>query len=309
MLSRILVFIFNLPVIKQLIALLDRLSFPGFPEVSLLEVARQFRTSLTSSRISMRAAAVSFNFFMAIFPSIIFLFTLIAYLPIDDFQFKLLSALQSVLPETSYLAVRNTILDIISHQRGGLLSAGVFIAMFYSTNGVKSIIDSFNASSITEDKRPGWKVLLVSLSLTLILIVLLVLAISLMLFTNLALDWLIQKNLITYGFSYVLIVIGKWLFFYALLFFTVAFLYYLGPPHENRVQFFSIGAIATSLCMLILIVGFGFFVSRFGAYNTIYGSVGALIVVLVLVNLISHLLLAGYEFNVGVKHLSKQSAN
>jgi len=309
MLSRILVFIFNLPVIKQLIALLDRLSFPGFPEVSLLEVARQFRTSLTSSRISMRAAAVSFNFFMAIFPSIIFLFTLIAYLPIDDFQFKLLSALQSVLPETSYLAVRNTILDIISQQRGGLLSAGVLIAMFYSTNGVKSIIDSFNASSITEDKRPVWKVLLVSLSLTLILIVLLVLAISLMLFTNLALDWLIQKNLITYGFSYVLIVLGKWLFFYALLFFTVAFLYYLGPPHENRVQFFSIGAIATSLCMLILIVGFGFFVSRFGTYNTIYGSVGALIVVLVLVNLISHLLLAGYEFNVGVKHLSKQSAN
>ncbi len=143
MIARILQFIFKLPIIAQFIALLDRVSFPGFPEVSLLEVARQFKLSLTSSRLSMRAAAVSFNFFMAIFPSVIFIFTLTAYLPISNFEFKLLNALQQVLPPASYMAVKNTILDIISQQRGGLLSFGVLFALFYAVSGVKSIIDSF----------------------------------------------------------------------------------------------------------------------------------------------------------------------
>jgi membrane protein len=306
MLAKILQFIFKLPIIAQLIDLLDRLSFPGFPELSLLEVAKQFKTSLTSSRISMRAAAVSFNFFMAIFPSIIFLFSLIAYLPISDFEFKLLNALQQVLPPASYLAVKNTILDIISQQRDGLLSFGVLFALFYAVTGVQSIIASFNASDVTDDNRPAWKILLVSLSLTIILITLLVLAISLMIFTNLALDFLISKELISYGINYVLIVVGKWITFYLLILFSVSFLYFLGPPQNRRSKFLSIGSVATSLLMMLLIVGFAFFVKNFGTYNTIYGSVGALIAVLVLINLNASLLLAGYEFNVGIKHLASR---
>ncbi len=306
MIARILQFIFKLPIIAQFIALLDRVSFPGFPEVSLLEVARQFKLSLTSSRLSMRAAAVSFNFFMAIFPSVIFIFTLTAYLPISNFEFKLLNALQQVLPPASYMAVKNTILDIISQQRGGLLSFGVLFALFYAVSGVKSIIDSFNASDVTDDNRPSWKILLVSLSLTMILITLLVTAISLMIFTNLALDFLISKKLISYGINYALIVTGKWLIFYTLILFSVSFLYYLGPPQNSRTKFLSIGSVATSLLMMLLILGFAFFVKNFGTYNTIYGSVGALIAVLVLINLNALLLLAGYEFNVGVKHLARQ---
>lgn len=269
-----------------------------------MDVFRRFRDSLSSSRISMRAAAVSFNFFMAIFPSVIFMFTLTAYLPIEDFDVKLLDALQQVLPPASYMAVKNTILDIISQQRGGLLSVGVLIALFYSINGVKSVIDSFNSSSIVQDTRPVFKIYLVSLALTLFIIILLVLAIALMIFTNVALDFLIDKGIITYGINYALIVAGKWIIFYSLILFSVAFLYYLGPPRHTRMRFLSLGALATSFLMLLLIVGVGFFVKNFGTYNTVYGSVGALIALLALINLSSMLLLAGYEFNLSVKGLA-----
>lgn len=305
MLAKILAFLVKLPIINQIIELLDRLSFPGFPEVSLLQVAKQFKISLTSSRISMRAAAVSFNFFMAIFPLIIFLFTLTAYLPIVAFETRLLNALQEVLPPVSYLAVKNTILDIIGQQRGGLLSLGALIALFYAVSGMKSILESFNASSLTRDNRGGGEIILVALFLTIVLMLLLVIAIALMIFTNFALGFLINKGVITYGINYVLIVAGKWIIFYALILFSVSFLYYFGTPKENRIKFFSIGSIATSLLIMLLIIGFAFFVKNFGTYNTIYGSVGALIAMLVLINLNATLLLAGFEFNVGLKYLAK----
>ncbi|MEX1188516.1 MAG: YihY/virulence factor BrkB family protein [Bacteroidia bacterium] len=309
MLKKLKDFIYNLPLIAQSIQVLDRVKFPGFPEVSLLEVAHQFKESLTSSRISMRAAAVSFNFFMAIFPGIIFLFTLTAYLPIDNFEARLLNALQQVLPPASFMAVQNTILDIVSQQRGGLLSIGVLVALFYAVSGVQSIISSFNASDVTSDNRPGWKVLLVSLLLTIVIVILLVLAISLMIFTNLALEFLISRELITYGINYFFILVGKWIIFYSLILFSVSFLYYLGPPSASRTKFISIGSLATSFLMMLLILGFAFFVKNFGTYNTIYGSVGALIAVLVLINLNAIVLLAGFEFNVGVKHLARKAQN
>lgn len=309
MIGKLTRFISGLPIIAQLIAVLGKIGFPGFPQVSLLDVVLKFKDSLISSRISMRAAAVSFNFFMAIFPSVIFMFTLTAYLPIEDFEFRLLNALQDVLPPASYQAVRTTILDIISQQRDGLLSFGALFALFYAVIGVKSVIESFNSSSLTEEKRPLYYIYIVSLALTFIIIVLLVLAIALMIFTNLALDFLISYELISYGINYWLILAGKWIIFYALIFFSVASLYYLGPPAEARMKFFSIGAWATAFLMLLLIIGFAYFVKNFGTYNTLYGSVGALIAVLVLINLCAMLLLAGYEFNLGVKHLASNKAS
>lgn len=298
--------VYHLPIIHGILRFLSHVNLPGFKGISLLDVAMQFKISLSSSRISMRAAAVSFNFFLAIFPSIIFLFTLTAYLPIDDFQNRLLSALREVLPENAFLAVQNTILDIVSIQRGGLLSFGVIVALFYATNGVNSIIQSFNASIYIKEVRPDWKIRIVSLALTVILSLLLVLAITLMIVTNFTLEFLIDHHIITYGINYVLIWLGKWLIFYALLFFSVAFLYYLGPSKQARVGFFSIGALATSLLILGLLISFSFFVGNFGTYNTIYGAVGSLIAVMVLINLTSMLLLAGYEFNASVYHLKRK---
>lgn len=298
--------VYHLPIINGFLKFLSHVNLPGFKGISLLDVAMQFKISLTSSRISMRAAAVSFNFFLAIFPTIIFLFTLTAYLPIADFQENLLNALQEVLPENSFLAVRTTILDITSIKRDGLLSFGAIFALFYATNGMNSIIQSFNASIFIKEARPDWKIRLVSLALTIILSLLLVLAFTLMVVTNFALEYLINHHLITYGINYVLIWLGKWVIFYGLLFFSVAFLYYLGPSKNARAGFFSIGAIATSFLILLLLIGFSFFVGNFGTYNTVYGSVGALIAVMVLINLNAMLLLAGYEFNAGVYHLHKK---
>jgi membrane protein len=145
-----------------------------------------------------------------------------------------------------------------------------------------------------------------SFVLTIILAVLLVSSILLMIFTHVGMNYLIKKHIISFGINVVAILIGKWMTFYALVFFSVSFLYYLGPSKKSRPRFFSPGALIVSALIIILLIGFSFFVSNFSTYNTVYGSVGALIALMVLINLIAQLLLAGYEFNVGVYHLSIQ---
>lgn len=296
----------NQPAYLRLRQRSQKSSFPGFGDLPAYDVIKAFVSSLSSSRISMRAAAVSFNFFLAIFPSVIFLFTLTAYIPIDNFDTMLLSALREVLPEISYLAVKNTITDIISIQRGGLLSVGFLIAVFYATNGVTSLIRSFNAIALVKETRSLWKIRLTALALTFTVTILLITAIALMVFTNLGLNYLINKQLISDNFNILLIWVGKWLTFYALLYFTIAFLYYFGPSLAARPRFFSIGAFLVSILMLFLLIGFAFFVGYFGTFNAVYGSVGALIAVMVLINLNSLLILAGHEFNAVIYHLHKQ---
>lgn len=285
---------------------LQTVSFPGLQKVPVLEVARNFKTSLSSSRITMRAAAVSFDFFMALFPTIIFLFTLTAYLPIDNFDELLLDAMRDVLPPYTFLAIEQTILDIISIQRGGLLSFGFLFALFYATNGITSLIQSFNALSFAKETRPGWKIRLLALMLTLIIVILLVIAISLMIFTNIALDYLIRENIISDGINSTLIQIGKWLVLYLLILFSICFLYFVGPAGGVKPSFFSPGALVVSVLIMLLLFGFGFFVNNFSTWNTVYGSVGALIAVLVLINANALIILAGHEFNAVVFHLKRQ---
>jgi membrane protein len=285
---------------------LQTVSFPGLQSVPVLDVAQKFKNSLMSSRITMRAAAVSFDFFMALFPTIIFLFTLTAYLPIDNFDELLLDAMRDVLPPYTFLAIEQTIMDVISIQRDGLLSFGFLFALFYATNGITSLIESFNALSFTNETRPGWKIRLLALMLTMIIVGLLVIAITMMIFTNIALDYLIRESIISDGISSTLIQIGKWLFFYLLIFFTICFLYYVGPASGEKPSFFSPGAFVVSVLIMLLLLGFGFFVNNFSTWNTVYGSVGALIAVLVLINANALIILAGHEFNAVVFHLKRQ---
>lgn len=285
---------------------LQTVSFPGLEQVPVLEVARNFKTSLSSSRITMRAAAVSFDFFMALFPTIIFLFTLTAYLPIDNFDELLLDAMRDVLPPYTFLAIEQTIMDVISIQRGGLLSFGFLFALFYATNGITSLIESFNALSFANETRPGWKIRLLALMLTMIIVGLLVIAITLMIFTNIALDYLIQEGVISDGINRSLIQFGKWIVLYLLIFFSICFLYFVGPARDVKPSFFSPGALVVSVLIMLLLFGFGFFVNNFSTWNTVYGSVGALIAVLVLINANALIILAGHEFNAVVFHLKRQ---
>ncbi len=285
---------------------LEQLTLPGLQGIPVFTVIAQFRNSLSSSRITMRAAAVSFSFFMALFPTVIFLFTLTAYLPIPHFDVLLLEALEDVLPTYTYLAIESTLRDIISIQRGGLLSFGFLLALFYATNGTTSLIQSFNALSFADENRSIWRVQLLSLMLTFLLVILLVAAIAAVLVATFLLDYFIDHGWISAAVNRGLISFGKWAVVYFVILLSTAMLYYFGPVKAIRPNFFSPGALVVSVLLLLLLPAFGYFVNNFSTWNTVYGSVGALIAVLVLINVAALLILAGHEYNAVVTHLKRQ---
>ena len=128
----------------KLVKFLRVIKLPGFQGASVYEILKFFLDGLVEGFITTRAAAISFNFFLAIFPFAIFLFTIIPYIPIDHFQENLLEIIQSLLPRTTYDSVESTLIDILSIKRGGLLSFGFVLALLFANNGVMGIITGFN---------------------------------------------------------------------------------------------------------------------------------------------------------------------
>jgi membrane protein len=140
---------FNHYLYKQAEILRQRarlIKLPFFDGVPLYDVALFFWKGIVDGAISTRASAIAFNFILAIFPGIIFVFTLIPYIPIAHFQEQLLIMLQTILPQNAFLAIQGTIENIITQPRGGLLSFGFIAAFLFATNGIVSVIAAFNGT-------------------------------------------------------------------------------------------------------------------------------------------------------------------
>lgn len=266
--------------------------------ISLYDIINGFFNGIKNSNLTMRSAAISYSFFLALFPFIIFLFTFIAFLPINNLQDQILKGLSDLLPDFTYITVRETIVDIISIQRGSLLSIGFLTAFYFSSNGIRSIIAAFTVFSTKKDNRAEWRIQLLSAGLTISLVMLLIIAVVVVVATSIGLSYLKTKGIVKDDFILILISIGKWVIFFSLLWFSVSVLYRFGPPKFARFRLFSPGALVASILMVVSIILFSFYVSNFGTYNKIYGSIGTIIVVLLLININALLLLVGYEFNV-----------
>lgn len=283
--------------LRKLIAYTRQFSFPGFKGIPIYDVGVFFTKEVFRGDIQIRARAIAFSFFLALFPTIIFLFTLIPYVPIEGFQTKLLELIRSVLPYNTYDTAYQTIEEIIVRQNRGLLSFGFLLALIVSTNGVFALIGGFD-KTVEHKKRKGYKQRLVALYLTLLIAVLLVIAIVLIIVTEITLHY-INTHVINLSQSSVyLLLAGKYLVLLLLSFIAISSLYYFGPSGGTKKwQFFSPGSILATFLIAITSIAFNFFIMNFGQYNKIYGSIGTLIVILIFLNFNCLQLLIGFELN------------
>ncbi len=277
---------------------------PGFEGLPLYEVADFFIRGIRHSSLSTRAMAMSFSFLLAVFPSIIFLFTLIPYIPIDDFQDELLAMIKGFLPKSNYLTIKDTVEDIIKRQRGGLLSVGFLSALYFSTNGINAMMQSFNQSYHTKETRSAFRQRMVSILLTIILFVLILIAVMLLTFSESFLIYLIKIGWLKKASSLLLLQIGKWIIIIALFFIAYSFLYYFGPAKKKRFKFVSAGSILATFLSLVLAAGFGYFVTNIASYNKLYGSIGTLIIIMLWINFSSFILLICFELNASIDNAS-----
>jgi membrane protein len=294
---------------KQRGALLQFLrthSFPGFKQMSIYEVGKFFVFSLQNGQLTTRAASISYHLFLAIFPGIIFLFTLIPYLPIKNLDVEILSILANFMPSYSYKTFESTILDIVSNQRGGLLSISIFSTIYFATNGISNLINTFNNSLLIKDKQSWWYSKLISFFLTIIFSIVMVIGTSLIFISQAVLQYLQQYNILTGKWTIPLLLIGKWIIVLILFYFLVSLLYYAAPRKRLHWQSFSPGAIIATFLSIIISLGFSFYVNNFGHYNKFYGSLGTIVVLLLWIYLIAIALISGFELNVSIEAASKK---
>jgi membrane protein len=283
-----------------------KLVLPGFNDLPVYNVATFFVKGITKGDITSRASSLSFNFFLALFPGIIFLFTLIPYVPINNFQDQLLNMIKDVMPRNAYQATRETIEDIIKHQRGGLLSIGFITALYFSTNGIHAIIGAFNKTYHAIETRSGFKQRLVSIMLTMILFSLLLIAIAIIIFGEISIHYFTEKGLLENIFTFYLILAAKWITILVLLIFAFSILYYFGPAKKGKWRFISPGSLLATILSILTSLGFNYFVNNFGQYNKLYGSIGTLIVVLLWIYFNSIILLIGFELNASIDHAKRK---
>lgn len=280
---------------------------PGFSPLPLYTVATFFFKEIGKETLVNKASSLAYNFMLAIFPAIIFLFTLIPYIPKSiGFQKTLMDLLALVLPNNAYLAFETTINEIVNIQNGSLLSVGFILSIFFSTNGVHKLMVAFNKSSLIVETRTWLKQRLVAMLLTFIIAVSVIVCIAAMAISEILLTYL--QNELDYkgGITLFAIQFIKWALLGVLYFITVSILYRYGPAHAKKWKFFSAGSWLATILAFLTIWGFSFYINNFGSYNKLYGSIGTLIVVMIWLYLNSLILLIGFELNASVD-LSKRS--
>lgn len=275
---------------------LDRISLPGFDGLSVFKVLRFFILGLQQGAIRTRASSMAYHFFLAIFPSILFLFTLIPYVPIDNFQNRLLEMLRDVMPESAFLAAQDTLMEIIHRGNSKLLSFGFLAALFFSTNGFNAMFTAFNKSIHIKETRAPWKQRLIAVGAGLATAVVVMVTLSLLIGT----EYLIGRYLPPGGLTRFLLWTGKTFFLGMLVVISISFFYTVGPAKRMHWRLISPGAILATLLVLVTSEGFAFYVNNFGSYNKLYGSIGTIIVVMIWISLNATMLLIGFELNAGI---------
>ena len=280
----------------------------GFAGLSLYDVAIFFWKGLMEGAITTRASSLAFNFFLAFFPSIIVFFTLIPYIPIEGLQETLMELLAVVLPPSTNEITFTTLDDIINNPRGGLLSLGFILALYFSTNGINSLIEAFNSSYHIREIRPLIQQRILSLGLTLLLSVMLIIAIGLIIFATVVVNYLVETEIITSSAAD-LIIYGKWMVMLAMLFFGISILFHLGPALKSKWKFFTPGSIFATIFIIITSIGFNYYINNFSQYNKIYGSIGTLMIILLWMYFNSIILLTGFELNASISNAKQKSKN
>ena len=302
----------KIPVINVIVRFFKQIKLPGLEGLSFYNLLELYITGIVRGALTTRASAIAFSFFTAIFPFLLFVLIIIPYVPIDDFKIEFQQFLQSFLPpSTSDFFFQNIFENIDQTQRGGLLSSVFVLSIALMANGVNAVFSGFENSYHEQLTRNVFKQYMYALSIALILAFLLIITIIVLGYIQI---YVVQELLHVLedrgyqvdndGVFWTNVV--KYLFFVVMVYIATATLYYFGTREGRHSKFFSVGALFTTLLIILTSYLFGIYIENFGQYNKLYGSIGALLILLFYLWLNANILLLGYELNASLNKLRKQ---
>lgn len=304
----------ELPVINILVKLFKRIKLPGFEGLSIYDLLELYVIGIAKGTLATRASAIAFSFFMAIFPFLLFVLIVIPYIPIDDFRIEFLSFLNSFLPPNTSEFFDENIYGNINTGRGGLLSSVFLLSIFLMANGVNALFSGFENSYHVQLTRNVVKQYLYALGVALILAIMVILTVVIFGYVEIYLlqpffDKLNEQGLTKADSNVFWIVAAKYLFFLIMTYLATATLYYFGTREGKDSKFFSVGALLTTLLFVLTSYLFGVYINNFAQYNELYGSIGAILILMFYLWLNANILLLGYELNASLNGLRKINGN
>ena len=268
--------------------------------VTLYDILVNLIDKLLVYDIDQRASSVAFSLTLSAFPALISFFTLIPYIPVDNLQAQIMDFLRELMPSSIYAEAQTTILDIISRPRRDILSVGFILTIVTSTNGMVSLMRSFNVVYRDEDNRGFFKTRAIALMLTILLALIIFLSVVLLIVGDGVMQIIGEWNIIREAWVINLVNVLRYITTLAALTIGVSLIYRLAPYRLVRLSFFNAGAFIASALIVLATYGFSFYLSNFGNYNKLYGSIGTMIALMVWIYLIALLLIFGFEINASI---------
>ncbi len=270
---------------------------PGMDGATLFDFIKFFLIELRTVRLTERAAAVTYNFLMAMPPTFLFLFSLVPYLPLKNVHQTIFATLKLLTPNQKiYLNVSGVVRDFLEKPHQNALSTGLLMVLFFSSNGMVGLMKSFDKSEALYKKRNAFQRRWTAIKLTVMLIIVSMLTLSVLILQNKSLNKVVLAifpDLLAVKILSIIILIP-------VIFVTFCLIYTYGPSLTHRFKFVTPGSIFATIVSLLSTSVFYFLVNNFLNYNKVYGSIGTLIAFMVFIWLNTVIILLGYELNVSI---------
>lgn len=275
---------------------------PGMGGFTLYDLLDLFYIGIVKGTFSTRASAISFDFFLAFFPFLLFILNLIPFITfIEDFRLEFLVFMDSLLPPETTDFFNDIFLDIAAKKRTGLLSVVFLVSIFLTANGVNAIFTGFEYSYHTRIKRSIIRQYAIAMGVAIILAVMLLATVTITIYLTYLMEDL--KNAGVFSDTVRWASLGRYIMFVVFVYVGVATLYYFGTKEGKLAKFFSAGALVSTLLIVLTTFLFALYIQNFSNYNEIYGSIGALLILMVYIWINSNILLLGFELNASLTKL------
>jgi len=301
----------KIPVLNLVVRFFKKIRLPGFEGLSIYDLLELYIKGIVNGALTTRASAIAFSFFTAIFPFLLFVIIIIPHIPIENFDVAFSNFLESILPpQTSEFFIDSIFQDMSSNTSGGLISSVFLLSIILMANGVNAVFSGFETSYHKQLYRNVFKQYVFALSVALILAFLSLLTVAVFGYFQIYVIQPLFKAVTgeealktPEGLGW--IIFAKYMFFVIMVYLGTATLYYFGTKEGRHTRFFSVGALLTTLLIILTSYLFGIYIDHFSKYNELYGSIGALLILLFYLWLNSNILLLGYELNASLQFLKK----
>ncbi len=296
------------PFLSLLAKRVKTFTLPGFDQIPVYDVYQFFVAEIKGNSLAIRSKSIAFSFFLAFFPALTFVFSLIPYIPyFSELDVNIMNFLREVLPDKETYNFINShtgplLNDLANHKRGGLLTGSIFLVVFLTSNGVMAMMSGFDKSYENYKKRNAIQSRLVALKITVLLIILFIFSFGLIIVGRGLLAFIFDLLHIQNGFTVLLLQIVRYVLIGGMFFLSISLIYYYGPATKKKYKFISTGATVATILSILVSMGFSYWVNNFNKLNLIFGSIGTIMLLMIWLNINAFVMLIGYEINASIQY-------